>query len=294
MSTPPASDRPARLDLLTRWEASRQTRAIVLATRPDAGLRMGECLRYLYEHFRELPQRPLDRIDLFLVGSGLTPEVGARVAALLREYARELAVVVTGAVGPGETVTAVAADVLLMHPMATLTTALPSGADTPDASGLDSLVAHLISRGGDDGAYGEMLRRTDAASIGNAIHRVEWVRHQIRQLAGSRLQLPPEPALDALVGLLTQRVQRPDEPIDRRMARATDALPVQIPNPDMEALAFDLHIAYETALELLRPDAAAPRALIESSASLHTLDTAEAEEGAVGARWSRHFDAPVH
>ncbi len=258
---------------------------------------MGECVRYLYEHFRELPERPVDRIDLFLVGGGLSAEVGSRIASLCREYARELTVVVTGSVGPGETLTSVAADTLLMHPMATLTTALSSG-DPSQASqnsaGLNSLVTHLIDRGqAADPAYGAMLQRTDAAAVGDAIHRVEWVRHQLEQLAQARLHPPEEAALNELVDTLTKRVQRVGQPVDRRSARLLDALPVQIPTPDLESLAFDLHIAYEGVLELLVRSDSAPRAVIESVHTLHTLRRAQEDDGVVE-RWVRYFDAPVH
>ncbi|MFT6396250.1 MAG: hypothetical protein ACJAYU_000993 [Bradymonadia bacterium] len=258
---------------------------------------MGECVRYLYEHFRELHERPVDRIDLFLVGGGLSAEVGSRVAALCREYARELTVVVTGSVGPGETVTSVAADTLLMHPMATLTTALSAGDRSKpggNSPGLNSLVTHLIDRGqAADPAYGAMLQRTDAAAVGDAIHRVEWVRHQLEQLAQARLHPPDKAALAVLVDTLTKRVQRVGEPVDRRSARLLEALPVQIPTPDLESLAFDLHIAYEGALELLLRSDSAPRAVIESVHTLHTLGRAD-EAGEVVEQWVRHFDAPVH
>ena len=255
---------------------------------------MGECVRYLYEHFRELHERPVDRIDLLLVGNGLSPEVGSRVAALCREYARELTVIITGSVGPGETLTSVAADTILMHPMATLTTALPPGDESTTATGLNSLVTHLIDRGtAADPAYGAMLQRTDAAAVGDAIHRVEWVRHQLEQLSRSRLSPPEDAALSVLVETLTKRVQRVGEPIDRRSARSLEALPVQIPTPDLESLAFDLHIAYEGALDLLIPSASAPRAVIESAHSLHTLGRIDRDGSAVE-EWVRHFDSPVH
>ena len=288
------TDRSSRLDLLTRWESARESRVFVIGTRREAALRMGECVRYLYEHFRELHQRPVDRIDLLLVGNGLSAEVAARVAALCREYARELTVVITGSVGPGETLASVAADTVLMHPMATLTTALPPGDHSTTSTGLNSLVTHLIDRGdAADPAYGAMLQRTDAAAVGDAIHRVEWVRHQIQELTRSRLNPPADDALADLVETLTRRVQRVGEPIDRRSARALDALPVQIPKPDLEALSFDLHIAYEGALDLLSPDRGAPRAVIESLHSLHTLAPIE-RGGDVIEEWTRHFDAPVH
>lgn len=290
-----------RLELLTRWETARESHVFVVGTRPEAALNMGECVRYLYEHFRDLPERPVDRIDLFLVGGGLSAEVGSRIAALCREYARELTVVVTGSVGPGETLTSVAADTLLMHPMATLTTALPAGDPVhsslnsgSNSPGLNSIVTHLIDRGqAADPAYGAMLQRTDAAAVGDAIHRVEWIRHQLEQLALSRLRPPDQAALTALVDTLTKRVQRVGEPVDRRSARLMEALPVQIPTPDLETLAFDLHIAYEGVLELLAPSQSAPRAVIESVRTLHTLGSLQAD-GEPVEQWVRHFDAPVH
>ncbi len=287
--------RPHRLQLLERWQAACDSTVIVVGTRRDASLQMSECVRYLYEHFRELPQRPVDRIDLVLLGSGLSPEVGARVSSLLREYARELRVVVTGAVGSGETLAAIAADVLLMHPMATLTTALPSSQATPDVAGLDGIVAHLLADG-DAGqqAYDAMLQSTSAALVGDAIHRVEWVRHQLRHLSALRLVGPSEEDVDALVDLLTRRVQRVGEPIDRRTARTFAALPVTIPKPDTESLIFDMHLEYERGLDLLSPTPRGPRAVIESTRALHTLDSVQLEDGTPAMHWLRHFDAVLH
>ena len=279
-----------RLDLLGRWEAARETRAVVVATRPDATIGMAECVRYLYEHFRELPQRPLDRIDLFLIGGGLTSAVAARIASLLREYGRELTMIVTGPVGPGETLASIAGDAVMMHPMATLTTVLPPGDTT---TGLSSFVAHILRETEAERSYRPALHGADPAAIGDAIHRVEWVRHQVEQLCASRLAPPEDSARDTLVDALTRRVQRIGEPLARREARALDALPVIIPTPDIEALAFDLYIAYEHLLDLLAGEASdAPRAVIESATMFHTLERDTA--GDPGDRWQRHFDAAVH
>lgn len=283
-----------RLDLLQRWEAATGAVVVVLGTRPDAAVRMEECVRYVYEHFRELPQRPVERIDLVLIGRGLSAEVGARVATLLREYARQLRVIVTGAVGPGETVAALAADTLLMHPMATLTTALASTA-TNHATGLSGLVARMLS---DENAaqpqYDAMLQNANAALVGDVLHRVEWVRDAIGQLTKGRLNAPSDDDVAALVDLLTRRVQRPGEPIDRRTAREFRALPVEIPKPDAELLMFDLHVAYEGGLDLLSPAPLGPRAVIESSHSLHTLDVVALEDGTERLHWMRHLETVVH
>lgn len=288
-------ERTTRLDLLERWEAEQHSKTVVLATRADAPVKMGESVRYVYEHLRDLPQRPLNRLDFVLVGAGLSPEVGARTVSLLREYARELRVVVTGAVGPGETLAAMGADAVIMHPMATLTTALPQPAGGPESAGLDGIVAHLLSGPNpDQSTYDAVLRRSDAASVGAAIHRVEWVRHQLQHLAGSRLT-PPEPAeVAALIDLLTRRVQRAGEPVDRRTARSSKAIPVVLPTPDMEALIFDLHVTYESALDLLSPAPLGPTAILESTGPLHTLDRVETADGRVVMQWLQHHQEAVH
>jgi hypothetical protein len=287
------SDRTSRLELLERWEAFRDTRALVLATRPDASVEMGTYARQLYEHFREIRPRPLDRADLFLIGDGLSSEAAVRAVTLAREFARELHVVVCGAVGPGETLVAVGADSLVLHPMATLTTALPRVPHGAADDGLGSYVARLTAETRDGGTdVAELLRGTDPVRVGDALHRVEWARDHVRLLARSRVVPPPDSALERLVELLTERVQRQGEPIDRRTGRETDALPVVLPNPDLERLMFDVQVAYEDALSLLQPTDAAPRALIESSTGLHTLAWQDESEGAP--RWRLHADGAVH
>ena len=269
---------------------------VVVATRPDAVVPLGESIRYLYEHFREVPRRPLERLDVLLIGGGLASEVGARVASLLREYARELNFLLTGPVGAGETLCSLAGDSLIMHPMATLTTVLPRSGDEAGGAGLDSLVSRIVMDAATENApYRSLLAGASASALGDALHRLEWVRGQLRNVCASRLNPVDDAAVDELFEALTRQTGRVGEPIARRDARRLGAVPVEIPTPDDEHLAFDLHIAYEQVLDLLAPTSpAAPRAIIESTAMLHTLAPHTDGDDGVSYTWQRHFDSAVH
>ncbi len=291
MSDETSAGRVWRAELFARWSAARQTPLLVIGAREDAPISMAECVRFVYEHVRELPERPLDGIDLMLVGAGLPCQVGARLASLLREYARRLDVFVTGAVGPGETLASLAADTLWMHPMATLTTVLPA---SEGREGLQSLVGDLVDARGDvDPQRHAWLDGADPDAVGDALHRVRWAQAQVAQLVASRLQPPDDAAADELARALTRGVQRSGEPLARREARALAALPVRTPDPDLEGLAFELHVAYEHELALLSPRTDGPRAIIESATMLHTLAVDAAGETPRPV-WSRHFEEAVH
>ena len=214
---------------------------MVVASRRGAPVRMGETLRYVWEHVREWPERPLDHLDLMLVGDGLPSPVAARLVALLREYARELTVVIAGMSGAGETLAAFGADEVLLHPMATLTTVLPRPDDAGEA-GLRALVTDLLDDRDDlEDGHRSLLQRADPAVVGDALHRVRWVRDTVSHLCTLRLRPPTTEAVDTALEVLTRRVQRDDEPLDRRRARQLDALSVAHMTPDIEGIAFDLH-----------------------------------------------------
>jgi len=275
------------------WQGRRGAPLLVIASRRGAPIRMGETLRYVWEHVREWPERPLDRLDLMLVGDGLPSPVAARLVALLREYARELTVVIAGMTGAGETLAAFGADEVLLHPMATLTTVLPRPDDDAE-TGVRALVTDLLDQSGDlDPGHRTLLQRADPGVVGDALHRVRWVRDSVAHLCSLRLRPPSDVAIDAAIEVLTRRVQRDDEPLDRRRARQIEALPVTNMTPDIERVAFDLHAAHETALGLLDPGTPPPlRAAIESETTLHEL--AEPGDGQTPARWMRHHDQPLH
>lgn len=286
-------ERADRRQRFAAWRGRRDAPLLVLASRRGAPIRMAETLRYAWEHVREWPERPVDRVDVMLVGDGLPSPVAARLASLLREYARELTVVVTGMSGSGETLAAFAADQVLMHPMATLTTILPRP-DGAGETGVRALVTDLLDAQGDlDAGRRSLLRHADPAVVGDAVHRLRWVRDTLEHLCSLRVRPPSEADVEAAFDVLTRRVQRDDEPLDRRRARQLAALPVAHMTPDIEHLAFDLHGAHESALGLLDPGAPPDlRAAIESEHTLHLL--AASADDQTPARWVRHHERPLH
>lgn len=265
---------------------------LVIGARSTPELRLAETTRFLYEHVRELPSRPLDRLDVLLLGDGLPPAAGYRVMMLLREYTRELRIIVSGSVGPGESLACVAADELVLHPMATLTTALASAPGR--GSGVTSLVADLLSDNRERSETSRaILRQADPERVGSSIHTHEWTRHAIVQLAKSRVVPPSLDTEEALLRMLTCTVQETSEPLSRRETRGSGGWNVTNPTPEFERLLFDLHTLYERPLGLLEaPERSPARAVLESEAVLHILSNTD--ESPEDVRWRRHFDAAVH
>lgn len=108
-----------RLEIINRLQTQRQSHLISLVTslRPNAtGQIADDQVRELYEHLSRLPERPIERLDLFLCsmgGSGTTPW---RIVSLLREYTREFNVLIPFKAYSAATLIALGADEIVMHP----------------------------------------------------------------------------------------------------------------------------------------------------------------------------------
>ncbi len=256
--------RRRRLALLQRWEAWRESSALILSFTSGASTDAGATLRNLYEHFRELDIRPMPALDVVLVGDGLSPAVAARISALLREFARELRAVVVGVLGPGETMIALGCDRVSAHPMASLTTVL------------DAPVPRAESR---------PLEQAADRRVGGMEARSDWTRQALRAALNARVSPPSAEHVDALIDHFTRVLRSRDQLISRRELRDMGPAFVEFMTPDLERVAFDVLSEVERAAE------SGSLALIESRQASHLLK-AEGVGGTV--LWSRNFDSTVH
>ncbi|MCB9530711.1 MAG: hypothetical protein H6698_03585 [Myxococcales bacterium] len=280
------ANRRDRLDRLAQWSSARDALTIAIASRPGAHAGLGDTVRSVYEHLRDLPRRPVDRIDVILVGAALPVRVAARTAALLREFGRELTVVAAGVLGPGESLAAVAADSLMLHPLASLSSVVDARGVTGDAL---RTLAHATTP---DEAHALVLAlvgsgRSPDDTVGSARHELAWTRHELARLATLRIVPPAAETTAALVAALTRDALSADDVLDRRACRSLGGLPVQHPTPDLESMAFDLVTAYEEHLHA----PGGPAAVIESVDAAHALTQASGE---ALPRWERRHEEPVH
>ncbi len=120
------SHSPTRKRLIAELESLRSSQVIVLV---DQGPQTPPALlRHFFDHIRDMHGRTMNRLDLVVWSTARTSQrahrqdldTARRLTALFREYTREFSVLVPHEAFGFGTLLAVAADQVLMHPMASL------------------------------------------------------------------------------------------------------------------------------------------------------------------------------
>ncbi|NQW63925.1 MAG: hypothetical protein HQ461_13920 [Deltaproteobacteria bacterium] len=233
--------RASRRPLLRQWQESRQGSALLLLLTPTAARDLPALLDALAAELYAMPSRPVDRLELLVHAPALTAEAASRILALVREFAREISVVLLESAGSGETMLAVGADTLILRPDAALTTLLPPL--PPEAAGLRALIAALRVAEPKD-LLPLLAANCSAAELGAALASFERTTRLATLVAAARLH-PPDPTdLADLVEMLTRWVSRDTDFLTRWQARQLRALQLQTPVHAVEASLAELACLY--------------------------------------------------
>ncbi|MEO1269010.1 MAG: hypothetical protein AAFX99_12995 [Myxococcota bacterium] len=274
-----------RRELLGRLAELRSARMLAIMDTSTSGPTPGT-LRHIFEHLRALPGRPHNRVALVIFHRPLAthPHPGLmhegldhalRCMNLMREFTREVEVLVPSAAYGVGTFLAIGADRLLMHPLGTL-------GRIGAARGLSSArhFLALLREAGIDPQHIEhrgleqMLADLRPEQLGQARYAIERLHHGVRDLVGGRARTRQEAQNEALFDALINEACPLAHPIDRRQAKDTLALPVESMVSELETILWALFASYERALGLgpsgVSASQDAPvRALIESSIMCH-------------------------
>lgn len=110
-----------RIPLIKQIEDLRQSTVICYLTsvRPNLQASMAEdAVRVFFDQMMLLPQRPVNKIDIFLCSNGGSGTVPWRLISLLREYAKNVGVLIPFRAYSAATLLALGADDIVMHPFA--------------------------------------------------------------------------------------------------------------------------------------------------------------------------------
>ncbi len=80
----------------------------------------GDQVRIFFDHLLQLPKRPIDKLDIFLVSNGGDGTVPWRLVALFREFAAAFNVLIPYRAYSAASLLALGADEIVMHPFAEL------------------------------------------------------------------------------------------------------------------------------------------------------------------------------
>lgn len=261
----------ARKQLIRRLESLRESRVLVWIERAPApdGL-----LRHLFEHLRATHGRSHERLSLVLYARGAAspaPEAAQealdralRVMALLREYARELEVLLPSDARGEPSLLAVGADRVLLHPLATLGE-LPGAGLLVTAQHYQRWAAEAAL----EGAGAHLLTEHRATEHGHRLWVHARLRDALRQLLSARVLPRAESTAQPLYEALDEARAPLSRPLDRRRARELLALAGEFPEPETESALWELFCAYEHPMGLVQPTAQSPHAVLETRDACH-------------------------
>lgn len=112
-----------RIPLIQSIERIRGSTLICYLTslRPGVPSQMAEDqVRVFFDHLSELPQRPVEKLDVFLCSNGGNGTVPWRLVALFREFAKSFNVLIPYRAYSAASLLALGADEIVMHPFAEL------------------------------------------------------------------------------------------------------------------------------------------------------------------------------
>ncbi|TLZ39964.1 MAG: hypothetical protein E6K23_11425, partial [Gammaproteobacteria bacterium] len=113
----------ARRALINRIQELRGSRVICFLTslrQNVPGLIAEDQVRVFFEHLQLLPERPVEKLDIFLVSNGGQSTVPWRLTALFREFGSSIGVLVPYRAYSAATMVALGADEIVMHPFGEL------------------------------------------------------------------------------------------------------------------------------------------------------------------------------
>lgn len=108
-----------RLKLIEQIENLRQAKLIAFLTslRPGLPAQIGDdSVRVFFDHLLLLPERPIKKLDIFLVSNGGSGTVPWRLVSLFREFAETFSVLIPYRAYSAATLLALGANEIVMHP----------------------------------------------------------------------------------------------------------------------------------------------------------------------------------
>jgi hypothetical protein len=267
-----------RRKLISELQAKRGGRlclSYITSTRQGHEIQIADdVLRLLYEHLEAGAEAAKKGVDLFLHsngGSGTTPW---RIVNLIREYTKNLAILVPDRAFSAATLIALGADEIIMHKMGCLGPIDPSVANifnppnphnpgqaapisVEDVTAYFKLISEELGITHDDELIQAIIALTEKVhplALGNVQRSHNQARMMARKLL--KLHMPKEndePEIMKIIDTLKSNLFFHGHPINRKEAKGDLKLKVSNPPADLGILMRNLYVEYEKAMQLNKP-----------------------------------------
>jgi hypothetical protein len=270
----PRAARKGLIEELQTARGGRLTIAYVTSTRPGHEIQIADdAFRIIYDHLELGQELAKKGVDLFIYSNGGSGTVPWRIVSLIRQYSKDLAVLVPSHAFSAATLIALGAHKIIMHKMGCLGPIDPSvtnifnpphplapGQLAPisveDVTAFFKLVKDDVGITHEDELIQALIALTDKVhplAIGNVQRHHNQSRLMARRLLRHHMDKNQEHEIEQLIDNLKSNLFYHGHPINREEAKKDLNLKVEEPPPEVERLMWELFRQYEDDLKLKEP-----------------------------------------
>ncbi|WOF73507.1 hypothetical protein QMT40_001140 [Parvibaculaceae bacterium PLY_AMNH_Bact1] len=265
----------ARTQIIREIEDARDSHVICYLTslRPGLGAQMMEdSVRVFFEHLQLLPNRPVDKIDLFICSNGGNGVVPWRIISLFREFAKEIGVIIPYRAYSAATMLALGADEIIMHPFGEMGPIDPTvsneynpvdpqnghkmGISVEDVKAYISFIKDTVGIRHEDElvkAVKILAEKVHPLALGNVERFIAQSRMIARKILLTHMsEETHKHVIDETIDTLASKLYFHGHPINRKEAKEELGLKIteHVP-PELETAVWKLYLEFE---ELLQND----------------------------------------
>jgi len=256
-----------RRALIRRIEEIRGSSVMCFLTslRPNVPGQIGEdAVRVFFDHLGHLPERPVDRLDLFLCSNGGAGTVPWRLVSLFREFSTSFRVLIPYRAYSAASLIALGADEIVMHPFAEMGPIDPTvsnpfnpkekatgqliGISVEDVTAYVNFIKTTVGIRHEDElirAVEILARQVHPLALGN----VERFLAQSRMIAAKILRTHMDPSdehtIAEIIENMASKLYFHGHPINRKEAKEELKLKVNMQLPaELETVMWDLYKDY--------------------------------------------------
>jgi hypothetical protein len=261
-----------RIGLIKEIETLRQSKIICFLTslRPNVQAQISEdAVRVFFDHLLLIPQRPVEKIDIFLCSNGGAGSVPWRLIALLREFAKEIGVLIPYRAYSAATLIALGADEIVMHPFGEMgpidptvsnefnpvdtITKRPLGISVEDVKAYINFIKSTVGIQHEDELVRTieiLVEKVHPLALGNVERFISQSRLIAKKILLTHMKDKPEHVIEEIIENLASKLFFHGHPINRKEAKEELSLNVAPhPSPELETLMWSLYKDFEAEME---------------------------------------------
>ncbi len=246
---------------------------LLTSLRPGVqGLISDDQVRVIFDHLLATKQRPIPRLDLFLVSNGGNGVVPWRLVSLFREFSKKFNVLIPYRAYSAATLLALGADEIVMHPFGELGPIDPSVSNDfnpknqqgqPIAISVEDVKAYVTFIKKTVGITHEdelvkaieaLCKQVHPLALGNVERFVSQSRMIAKKVLKTHMSGDEDHVIGELVENMTSKLYFHGHPINRKEARQDLKLKVPATLPlELEEAIWDLYCSFEKDFQNTEP-----------------------------------------